>query len=114
MAQTSEIVDFAAAWKDRKRRYLTYVVALNSFWVLVLLGILSQADSRFDLPGKAVFLSFASWFVVQMAAGVWLNRFRCPRCASLFYWARWTWKIEERKNPRNCRHCGLPQDSLAA
>jgi hypothetical protein len=42
MRQTSEIEQYAAAWKDRKRRFLTYVVALNSFWVLVLLGFLSK------------------------------------------------------------------------
>jgi hypothetical protein len=87
--------------------------ALNSFWVLVIFGFLSQADSRFDLPGRTVILTFAAWFVGQMAAGVWLNRFRCPRCENLFYW-KWGWKIEKTKGWRRCRHCGLSQDSAPA
>jgi predicted RNA-binding Zn-ribbon protein involved in translation (DUF1610 family) len=113
MAQANEIKQYAAAWKDRKRRFLIYVVALNSFWILILLGALSQGDSRFDLPSRTVFLAFASWFVGQMAAGVWLNRFRCPRCGNLFYW-KWNWKIEKTKEWRRCRHCGLSQDSAPA
>jgi hypothetical protein len=104
--QTSEIELYAAAWKDRKRRFLTYVVVLNSIWVLVLLGF----ASRFDLSGKTVVLAFATWFVGQVAAGVWLNRFRCPRCGKFFYW-KWSWKIEKKKAWRRCRHCDLNQDS---
>jgi len=84
MAQTSEIEKYAAAWKDRKRRFITYVFALNSLWVLVIFGFVSQADSRFDLTGRTIILTFAAWFVGQMAAGVWLNRFRCPRCENFF------------------------------
>jgi len=108
MTETSEMVQYAAAWKDRKRRFLTYVVALNSFWVIVLPGFLSQADPRFDLSGRTLLMEIAAWFVAQTAAGVWLNRFRCPRCGNLFYF---TWKMERAKNRRACRHCGLVQDS---
>jgi hypothetical protein len=107
MAQMSEIDQYAAAWKDRKRRFLVYVVALSSFWIFVLL---SQADRRFDLPERTVLLVFVTWFVAQLAAGIWLNRFRCPRCGKLFYW-NWSWKIEKTKDWRSCRHCGLRQDS---
>lgn len=113
MAQTSEIEKYAAAWKDRKRRFITYVFALNSLWVLVIFGFVSQADSRFDLTGRTIILTFAAWFVGQMTAGVWLNRFRCPRCENFFYW-KWSWKIEKAKGRRRCRHCGLSQDSAPA
>lgn len=113
MAQASEIERYAAAWRDRKRRFITYIIALNSFWLLVIFGFLSQANSRFDLPGRTLILAFAAWFVGQMAAGVWLNRFRCPRCGNLFYW-KWNWKREKTRGWRRCRHCGLDQDSAPA
>lgn len=113
MAQATEVEQYAAARKDRKRRFVTYVVALNSFWVLVGLGIFSQADSRFDVSGRTVSVGVGAWFVGQIAAGVWLNRFRCPRCGKLFYW-KWDWKIEGRREWRCCRHCGLSHDSAPA
>lgn len=114
MAPADESRQYAAAWNDRKRRFLIYVVAINSFWLLVLGGILAQANPRFDLPGRTVILAFVLWFVAQVAAGVWLNRFRCPRCGDFFYWKKWSWKIEKTKNKRQCRHCGLIQDSAPA
>jgi hypothetical protein len=33
---------YAAAWKDRKRRFIVYVATLYSFFLLPLLGILDQ------------------------------------------------------------------------
>ena len=113
IVQASETERYAAAWRDHKRRFLTYIIALNSFWLLVLLGFLAQADSRFDLPGRTLLSTFVAWFVGQIAAGVWLNRFRCPRCGNLFYW-KWSWKMERTKDWRRCRHCDLRQDSLPA
>jgi hypothetical protein len=111
MVRTSDVERYAEAWKDRKRRFLTYVVALNSFWLLALLGFLSQRDPRFDFSGRTVLIAFVVWFLGQMTAGVWLNRLHCPRCGNLFYW-KWSWKIEKTKNWRCCRHCGLRQDAL--
>jgi hypothetical protein len=110
MLRVSETERYAAAWKDRRRRFLVYVLVLNSFWILVLFGILSQVNPHFDLPGKTVVLAFAAWFLGQLAAGVWLNRFYCPRCGNLFYW-KWSWKIEMTREWRRCRNCGLMQDS---
>lgn len=48
-----------------------------------------------------------------MAAGVWLNRFRCPRCGKLYYW-RWELKgyTVREKRWSDCRYCGLHQDEL--
>ena len=113
IAQASEAERYAAAWRDRKRRFVIYVVALNSFWILVLFGFLSQIDGRFNVSGRTVLVAFTVWFVGQIAAGVWLNRFRCPGCGNLFYW-KWSWKIEKTRGWRRCRHCGLSQDSTSA
>ena len=113
MAQPEEIDQYAVAWKDRKRRFQTYVVVINSFWLFVLAGMLSQVNPRFNTSGRTVILAFVVWFIGQLAAGVWLNRFRCPRCGNFFYW-NWSWKIEKAKNWRACRHCGLIQDSSPA
>ena len=94
IAEASEAERYAAAWRDRKRRFVIYVVALNSFWILILFGFLSQIDGRFNASGRPVFVAFTVWFVGQIAAGVWLNRFRCPGCGNLFYW-KWSWQIEK-------------------
>ncbi len=85
ITQVSDSEWYTAAWRDRKRRFLTCVLALNSFWILVLFGFLSQISERFNASGRTLLLAFAVWFVGQIAAGVWLNRFRCPGCGNLFY-----------------------------
>jgi predicted RNA-binding Zn-ribbon protein involved in translation (DUF1610 family) len=110
-ANLSEAERYATAWRDRKRRFVVYVVESNFLWIVVLVGLLDQAIPRFDryVPGRFILL-IPAWFVGNIVAGIWLNRFRCPRCGNLFYW-KWTWKMERAKKWRECRHCGLKQDS---
>lgn len=53
------------------------------------------------------------WFITYMTTGVWLNRFRCPRCGKLYYWrVQLRGATERQKKWRDCRWCGLPQDAL--
>jgi hypothetical protein len=54
-----------------------------------------------------------TWFIAYYAAGIWLNRFRCPRCGRLYYW-RLERKgyMDRQRKWRDCRHCGLTQDAV--
>jgi hypothetical protein len=102
----SETERYAAAWKDRRRRFLIYwAESYSLFFILIALAL-----PRWFPDSSKYTLLLPAWFVGYIAAGVWLNRFRYPRCGNLFYW-KWTWKIERAKDWRACRHCGLKQDS---
>jgi hypothetical protein len=65
-------------------------------------------------PGtRYLLLPLPAWFIAYIAAGVWLNRFRCPRCRKLYYW-RLELKgyMRRLEKWRDCRHCGLAQDAV--
>jgi hypothetical protein len=68
-----------------------------------------------NLQRQGVLVVFPVWFIAYIVAGVWLNRFQCPRCGKLYYWRReWKGSIERQKHWRDCHHCGLPQDAEPA
>ncbi len=114
MTEISDAARYAAAWKDRRLRFFVYVTELYSLVIFIAVPLLCQAVPRLYryVPDGYIWV-FPAWFVGNMVVGVWLNRFRCPRCGNFFYW-NWTWKVERAKNWRACRHCGLLQDSEPA
>lgn len=109
IADPIEAARYKAAWRDRRRRILVFrTVAYGYIAAIAGFGFLSSVDSNIET--NPVFI-FAFFFVSYMVAGIWLNRFRCPRCGELYYWG---WRVKGtlgRGNWRSCRHCGLPQDT---
>lgn len=106
---------YAAAWRDRRRRMVAFKTIQISFFPIVFAAAIlapkyQHADHIFDHR----FLSaVTAWFVAYMVTGVWLNRFRCPRCGKPYYWRlEWKGALERQRNWRNCRHCGLQQDAM--
>jgi hypothetical protein len=105
---------YAEAWRDRRRR----MVLFKTIQFLFLPMILAAAVISSKLPGTyrksmpQAFIALPIWFVAYVAAGVWLNRFRCPRCGKFYYWRlEWKGSVERQKNWRNCHHCNLQQDA---
>jgi hypothetical protein len=103
---------YAAAWRDRRRRPLVARVVQLSFFVLIFAFWVATRKHPYVAP-QSVLFAFAAWFVALMAAAVWVNRFRCPRCGKLYYW-RWELRgyTEREKRPSDCRYCGLHQDEM--
>ena len=98
---------YAEAWRDRRRRMLVFkAIQIAFFPLLVVLALMSKYVRTQANPVVAVPL----WFIAYMAAGVWLNRFRCPRCGKLYYWrVQLKGAMGREKKWRDCRWCGLPQ-----
>jgi YD repeat-containing protein len=101
---------YAAAWQDRRRRMLVFKTLQFAFFVIVIgFAYLSSIHSRVQINPL---LALLAWYAVYTVAGVWLNRFRCPRCGKLYYWRlQWKGSLERQKNWRNCHYCGLAQDA---
>jgi hypothetical protein len=101
---------YAAAWQDRSRRMLVFKAAQFAFFVMVIgFAYLSSIHSRVEINPL---LPLSAWYAVYTVAGVWLNRFRCPRCDKLYYWRlQWKGSLERQKNWRDCHYCGLAQDA---
>ena len=98
---------YAAAWSDRRRRMALFRAsqfALLAYFAATLL--FAVATRRQNPPW--VLLIMLPLLVGYVAAGVWLNRFRCPRCGKLYYWSG---SFKHPKDWRDCRHCGLKQDA---
>jgi hypothetical protein len=82
-ANSPDAARYAAAWQDRGRRMVVFKTTQISF-VPILFRIAYLSSTH---PGASkLLLAIPVWFVGYMAAGVWLNRFRCPRCGKLYYW----------------------------
>jgi predicted Zn-dependent protease len=103
---------YAAAWRDRRRRFLVLKATQLSFFALLVALLIVTRRHPYVAP-RPVLLGFAAWFIAYMVAGAWLNRFRCPRCGKLYYW-RWELKgyTEREKRWTDCRYCGLHQDEM--
>ena len=77
--------------------------------LLLVLALMSKYERA---PSNAM-VAIPVWFIGYMATGVWLNRFRCPRCGKLYYWrVQLKGAMERQKKWRDCHWCGLPQDAL--
>lgn len=110
---SSEAIEhYSAAWRDRRVRFFVFkATQLSFFLVLFLLFLISRNHPR--VPFGAAIFPFAAWFAVYIAAGIWLNRFRCPRCGKLYYWrTEWKGSVERQKRWRDCHYCGLHQDEI--
>jgi hypothetical protein len=103
---------YAAAWQDRRVRFLVFKgVQFSALGLMLILLVVTRKNPY--LSSRTVFSVIAAWFIAYMAAGVWLNRFRCPRCGKLYYWRRELKGATERqKRWRDCHYCGLHQDQI--
>ena len=104
--------DYRAAWRDRRRRMRVFKTIQIAFFPIIA----GLADAALLFPSRALprqaLLVLLAWLIAYLAAGVWLNRFRCPRCGNLYYW-RWQLKgaLERQARWRDCHYCGLSQDA---
>jgi hypothetical protein len=103
---------YAAAWQDRRVRFFVFKTVQFSLFGLMLILFLVTRKNPY-LSSRMVLSILSVWFIAYMAAGLWLNRFRCPRCGKLYYW-RWELKgsTERQKQWRDCHYCGLHQDQI--
>lgn len=111
----SVIERYAEAWQDRRRRMVIFkATQIAGIAVIIGAAYLASVHSR-KLNLLHPLLAVPAWFIAYFAAGVWLNRFRCPRCGKFYYWRlEWEGSMERQKKWRDCRHCGLPQDATPA
>jgi predicted RNA-binding Zn-ribbon protein involved in translation (DUF1610 family) len=103
---------YAAAWQDRRVRFFVFKTVQFSLFGLMLIPFVVTRKNPY-LSARMVLSIFAAWIIAYMAAGSWLNKFRCPRCGKLYYW-RWELKgsTERQKRWRDCHYCGLHQDQM--
>lgn len=115
---------YAAAWRDRRLRMFVFKLAMP---VMILGMLLSSRLLAGSLPPPSdrtarliwVLALFSFWMSIYAGVGIWLNRFRCPRCGGRYYW-KWTWPPswkdhqEQAQRWQDCRHCGLHQDEVPA
>jgi hypothetical protein len=89
-------------------------IQISFIAIVFAAAILAPKYQRADHVFDHRFLSaVGAWIVAYLVAGVWLNRFRCPRCGKFYYWRlEWKGAVERAKNWRNCHHCGLQQDTV--
>ena len=99
---------YAEAWRDRRRRMVVFKTVQISFFPMILvLWYLFSIHPEW----RRLILTFPAWYITYMAAGVWLNRFRCPRCGKLYYWrTQFKGSMQRQRKWRDCRYCGLQQD----
>jgi predicted RNA-binding Zn-ribbon protein involved in translation (DUF1610 family) len=102
---------YAAAWNDRRRRYVAFRASWVLLPILVVLAVLSFQGQR--LSRLQVLLRIGLALIPYVAVGIWVDRFRCPRCGKLYYWSIERKKyVQKLRTWRDCRHCGLQQDAL--
>ena len=99
----TELGLYAAAWQDCKRRLVVFRV-VQIMGIPVIIGA-AYLSSKW---GRSALIAVPAWFLVYFLVGIWLNRFRCPRCDKLFFW-RFPPKAVTQSTWRDCRHCGLHQ-----
>lgn len=105
---------YAEAWRDRRLRMAVFRVVEYSGLPIIPLSAYLSNMYRSAVP----MLLVPAWYLGFIVAGVWLNRFRCPRCGKFYYWRlermpfaeRLKVHAEQQKRWRDCRHCGLQQD----
>jgi fatty-acid desaturase len=110
MTQMSAVDRYAAAWRERRRRIRAFKATQLAFFPILLVAayVCSKRPSASD---EFVF-TIAIWFIGYIVVGVWLNRFRCPRCGNLYYWrVQLKGAMGRQKEWRSCHYCGLPQDA---
>jgi hypothetical protein len=115
MWMIEEAARYAAAWRDRRRRMVVFkTIQILFFPMIVGAAFISlEYPSAYQKSMPQALLAFPAWFVVYIAAGLWLNQFRCPRCGKLYYWRlEWKGSLERQRKWRDCHHCGLPQDAV--
>jgi hypothetical protein len=99
---------YAKAWRDRRRRMIVFKTVQISFLPTIL--VLWFLSSLHPDWGKVI-LAVPTWLIAYVAAGVWLNRFRCPRCGKLYYWrVQLKGSVPRQTRWRDCHYCGLQQD----
>jgi hypothetical protein len=101
----TELGLYAAAWQDCKRRLVVFRI-VQIMGIPVIIGAAYQSSQW----GRSALIAVPVWFFGYFLVGIWLNRFRCPRCAKLFFW-RFPPKKVTQSTWRECRHCGLRQDA---
>jgi len=100
---------YTEAWRSRRRRFAWF----RTIQIAGPLVILAGAYFASSLKSSLFLLTVPIWFFGYVAVGIWLNRFRCPRCGELYYWnLKRRGYMERLKNWRGCHHCDLQQDSL--
>ena len=105
----TEMERYTEAWRDRRKRMLVFKAMQIAFFPLLV--VLTICVEYADVPSSMI--AIPVWFAGYIATGVWLNRFRCPRCGKLYYWrVQLKGAAERQKKWRNCHWCGLPQDAL--
>jgi hypothetical protein len=99
--------DYAAAWRDlKKRRLFLWAAVLGCIpgvfaivvWIGLPLSLLTGIKLNYFFYPVA-----ASWLLMIGVAGWRVQTFRCPRCHRRFFSARWRHNSFAR-----CLHCGLP------
>ena len=98
---------YAAAWRDHSRRMAVFrTIQLLLFpMILGAAFISSKYPCAYQISMSQALVAMSTWFLAYMAAGIWLNRFRCPRCGKRYYWrVEWKGAAERQKKWRDCRH----------
>jgi len=96
---------YAVAWQDCKRRLVVFRI-VQIMGIPVIVGAAYESSQL----GRSALIAVPVWLSLYFLVGIWLNRFRCPRCTKLFFW-RFPPKTITQSTWRECRHCGLHQNA---
>jgi hypothetical protein len=101
--------DYAAAWRDYRKRaiifwviFLSYLPGVGVIFLMIGPSLAAWTGIKLDNVGLMIALC---WMIAFAIAGFRLSLFRCPRCGNSFSWGSWHTNIFARK----CLHCGLPK-----
>ncbi len=102
---------YAAAWRNRRKRWRLYWAWLAVFVVTLILWVWLDPD-----PSDPAYPSaMRRWSGIALllgsgaAASAYVISFRCPRCGHLFYISQMP-RADERFRP-TCNHCRLPANT---
>src|SRR5262245_21332795 len=88
-------------WNDLKRRDFVYWTVVASFLPGFLLLLVVVNVTRGDAPTGFAASIAGAWTVVFVAASLYRQNFRCPRCRKRFHRRGTT-------GSRSCAYCDLP------
>jgi hypothetical protein len=111
ISKMTDATQNAVAWRDAAGRIVAFrSIQLAICPIILAFAFLSKKSA--SAANNAAKFAIPAWLALYVGAGVWLNRFRCPRCGKLFYWRLERQGYMDRaRRWRSCRHCGLQQGS---
>jgi len=95
---------YQRSWQDLHRRTIAFRLVVVSYVPAMALAILATDVFANYVPARLAVYAAAAWLTMFVAADLYRQAFRCPRCGHHFFrraaWHGW--------DTRHCLSCDLP------